>query len=394
VGGRSKKKKVVGYKVHVGEHDVLCLGPVDSLREVDFDERLAWNDGPLSEGSFSINQPNLFGGEKKEGGVVGDFDFLPGHLAQGRNTYLQSIFGAAIPAFRGLCSVVMRRPYRGLHGYLKKPSYVVSRIHIRQAEGLAQWYDEKAAVVVNRQGPPGGDDIVEAVDMNPAHILREIITDPDWGRGADESAPDEDSFVYAADMLYAEGFGLSIKWSKSTTLEEFAGEVLRHIDGVLYRDNGKYFLKLARADYDPGDLLLLDESSIIRVENLRRPQIGEMVNQVTVTTFDRDTKKPATESVTDDAMVAIQGRIIDEAIQYPYIYYNELRRRVMLRDLKTRTTPLLSCTIIATRKVAGGLRPGDVFRMTWPDAELDEAVMRIVKMCGGRVFLPGFPNPV
>ena len=37
------KKQVVGFKYHLGVHMVLCHGPVDALREIRVDDRLAWS---------------------------------------------------------------------------------------------------------------------------------------------------------------------------------------------------------------------------------------------------------------------------------------------------------------------------------------------------------------
>ena len=44
--------------------------------------------------------------------------------------------------------------------------------------------------------------------MNPAHIIYQVLTDPDWGYGAAPSdIIDEPSFLKAAQTLHAEGFG-------------------------------------------------------------------------------------------------------------------------------------------------------------------------------------------
>ena len=86
--GKSKKV-TVGYKYYVGMHMVLCRGPVDSVTAIEVDNRTAWS-GTSTGGSISINNPDLFGGEGREGGIVGAVDILMGETTQGRNDYLQS----------------------------------------------------------------------------------------------------------------------------------------------------------------------------------------------------------------------------------------------------------------------------------------------------------------
>jgi hypothetical protein len=59
------------------------------------------------------------------------------------------------------------------------------------------------------------------------------------------------SFTAAADALYTEGFGLSLIWQQDSSIEEFIGSVLDHIDATLFIDRrtGLWELKLIRADY-------------------------------------------------------------------------------------------------------------------------------------------------
>src|SRR6185503_107292 len=63
----------------------------------------AWD----SEGKMrgTVNQPTLFGGDDREGGVVGDYDFYRGSLNQNANDYLQAKIGATLPAYRGIAYV-------------------------------------------------------------------------------------------------------------------------------------------------------------------------------------------------------------------------------------------------------------------------------------------------
>jgi hypothetical protein len=136
--------------------------------------------------------------------------------------------------------------------------------------------------------PPSGFAI--CADMNPAHIIRECLTDTEWGMGYSEADIDDASFIAAADTLFDEQMGISILWQRENTIEAFVQDIIRHIDAALYVDRrtGKFVLKLIRDDYDPNALITLTPDNIERVENYKRPAFGDLVNSVTVIYDDCD----------------------------------------------------------------------------------------------------------
>jgi hypothetical protein len=69
--------------------------------------------------------------------------------------------------------------------------------------------------------------------MNPAHIIRECLTDPDWGMGYPEDDIDEPTFITAANTLFDEQMGISILWDRENTLEAFVQDIARHIDATV-----------------------------------------------------------------------------------------------------------------------------------------------------------------
>lgn len=221
-------------------------------------------------------------------------------------------------------------------------------------------------------------------DMNPAHIIRECLTDPDWGMGYQESDVDDTAFVAAANTLYAEGMGMSLLWDRQVPLEDFVKEVVKHIDGALYVDRatGKFVLTLIRDDYVEDDLLSLGEDDVERVEGYSRPAFGELVNSVTVNHWDHQTGKTASITVDDPALVQMQGAVIGTTIQYPGFTNGGIAARVAQRDLRALSTPLLSCTIYAKRKAAQ-LNIGRPFKFEWPDYHDGHIVMRVTGMALG-----------
>lgn len=143
MGGKSKAQ-TVGYKYYLGMHLGLCHGPIDNISRLRCDDRDAWN-GTNTGGTINVNAGDLFGGDKREGGVSGAIDVAMGGPAQGKNSYLVSKLGNLIPAYRGVVGLIFRQCYLGNNPYLKPWSARGQRIHLRQ-DGIAQWYDAKAEV--------------------------------------------------------------------------------------------------------------------------------------------------------------------------------------------------------------------------------------------------------
>lgn len=362
--GGSSKKVTVGYKYYLGMHMVLCHGPIDSIDAIEVDGKTAWSSGTTG-GAITINSPDLFGGESREGGVSGAVDIEMGSQTQGRNAYLQAQLGANIPAYRGVVGAVLRQVYVGLNPYLKRWSFWGKRINVRQ-DGIPQWYLARAAI---------------GNDMNPAHIIRECLTDPDWGMGYPEADIDDAAFTTAADQLHTEGMGMSILWDRSVQLDEFIGMVLKHIDGALYvdRNTGRFVLKLARGGYSIPSLLVLDEDSVERITDFKRNTIGELTNSVTVVFWDATTGKNNSVTVQDIALAAQQGATVGTTIQYPGFTNGTIATQVAARDLKALSIPLASATIYANRRAAG-LNIGDVFVLSWPRYGVTQMVMRVTNV--------------
>lgn len=221
-------------------------------------------------------------------------------------------------------------------------------------------------------------------DMNPAHIIRECLTDPDWGMGYQDADIDDTSFTAAADTLYNEGMGMSLMWDTQTSIEEFIKLIVKHIDAALYvdRQSGKFVLKLIRADFDVNTLIVLDESNIDKIADFSRPSFGELTNSVTVTYWNAETGADSTITVQDIALQQMQGASIGASIIYSGFTNSAIATRVAQRDLRTLSTPLISCTIYANRDAAN-LNIGKCFRFTWPDYDVDDVVMRVTGIAYG-----------
>jgi hypothetical protein len=364
-GGKKSQEYTTGFWYGIGAHLALCHGPVDAVTEIRVGERLAWSGNVTSSTSIFIDNPTLFGGEEREGGVQGAVDVLLGEATQAKNDYLQSLLGTAIPAFRGVFSLVLKRVWvAAMNPYIKPWSVKARRIP-------KSWNPTQA----NIDG-----------DANPAHIIRECLTNRDWGMGYPDTDLDDPSFAAAAQTLYAEGFGLSLLWQQEETIESFVLAILKHIDGVLYVHprTGLFTLRLARADYVLASQPLFDNRNIARIEEFSRPSWGEVTNQVTVVYRDGATDKDTSVTVQDLAGVQLTGSVVATSVQFPGIAKAELANRVAMRELKQLSSGLAKCTFIANRQ-ASLLNIGDVIRFTWAPYGITQMALRVARLSYGEL---------
>lgn len=404
------EKPIIGYKYFVGLHLAFCHGPVDHLREIKVADKQAWPpkfepniqpsdvvrnpqsplipptlevyvngrpptasiDTPVvvnliasSSVPILIWNPELFGGEEREGGIIAFCDVVMGKKDEPRNTYLQLMFGQFCPAFRGVFQLVVRRGYvAALNPYIKPWSVYASRTQA-QYSGEPQWQAGLATI--------------DTFDMNPAHIIRECLTNQIWGKGRDVGEIDDVSFLAAAQKLYDEHFGLSIVWGDTRDVDSFISTILQHIDATLAQDRitNKWKLKLARDDYDPDTLITLSPDNIISVDELGRPLPSELVNQVTLTYWNRATRKNDTIVMDNHALQdAIGGRVNPNDVDRTAICRTALAQLVCARELRTLSAPLMVGKITVNRE-ATRLSAGDCFKLTFPELGIETVVCRV-----------------
>jgi hypothetical protein len=98
--------------------------------------------------------------------------------------------------------------------------------------------------------------VLEIHNANPAYILYDILVTL---LRVNKSKIDEDSFTYAAEVLYNEKLGLNILITSAKPIKDWIQEILRYVTGVLYYNytTDKYVFKLFRADYTIDDLPLV-----------------------------------------------------------------------------------------------------------------------------------------
>lgn len=226
-------------------------------------------------------------------------------------------------------------------------------------------------------------------DMNPAHIILETLTNTDWGMSAPQSSLDLTSFAAAADVLYAEDFGLSLVWVQQQTIEDFVKDILGHINATLYTNpaTGLLTLKLIRADYDPDTLPVLDRDNC-KIVSFGRKSWGETTNEIVVSWTNPDTEQTETYALQDNGNIAIQGGVVSDSRNYYGIRRSDLAQAVCARDLSAASWPLASAQVQADR-TAWNYVPGGVVKLTIEEEGTVDLVVRIGTIDYGQ---PGDPK--
>lgn len=393
-GGKGGSKSTVGYKYYWDIQSGLGRGPVDEMVAITADEKyvFASTEGQVNESmSLYIDKPDLFGGPNVggEGGIQGTFEIAMGTDDQVPSENVKELLGAdtLIPGFRGIVTTFFSGLISAFSATPKPWSYRVRAV-LKGWDGPA-WYPEKALIRLENSAaefdnPDSFTDeqlanLRTIHAMNPAHILMRAATDRDWGRGLSlASEINEASFIAAADTLYDEGFGLCFRYNRQDTLDEFVQQVLDHIGAAQYADveTGRLTLKLIRDDYVVSELPLFDyDSGIIDVQDDDNTTIDSAPNEIVVKWHDPATNEDGSTSVQNLGAIQAAG-LISKSTEYPAIPTAELAERVAERDLGMNAAGLARLVIQFDRR-GSILAPASVFRVSLPDRDIEDMVLRV-----------------
>ena len=230
---------------------------------------------------------------------------------------------------------------------------------------------------------------VPVFDSNPADIIYECLVNTDWGMGSPTSGVDTATFLAASQTLFDENFGLSFLWTQQTEIESFVGEVLDHIEAVLFVSplTGQLTLKLIRDDYDVNSLPIFTPDNSM-VKKFGRKLYGETINEIVVTYTDPETEEPLTTIAQDLGNISMQGGIVSDTRNYYGVHNKVLAATLAQRDLRSAATPLASCEIEVNRE-AWNLLPGDVVKLNSPEDQIASLIMRVGPVDYGK---PGDPT--
>ncbi|WP_191569194.1 phage tail protein [Paracoccus yeei] len=421
MGGKSGGKvKVSEYSMsmHVG---ICAAGDTLELLNIKVGEKIAWKGSLRNNDVLLIDRPELFGGNKKEGGLRGLLWWLPGDRSQTLPTPLCQRLGrtrTTTPGFRGLASVfftgvigntmeaadVVRWPrFYGVSGSqaVPQPGSIWELIYTKLGGAVQGFYwcannpylKELSARV--RRAPEGLNPSIAMIKIqnasdgtaqyaaNPAHIIFECMVNRDWGMGESYGAIDIGSYEACAQTLYDEKFGLNLLWTRQAKIEDFIREVLDHVQGAQFVDpgTGKHTMKLLRADYNFNALPIVTVDNA-KLGNFKRKTWGEITNEITVTWTNPESGKEETVTVQDNAAIAMQGSTSTDSRNYHAIANRALAIRVAERDLAAVVHPIATCEVEVSREFWQTVVYG-VVRLTWEKYGIADVAFRVANITPG-----------
>ena len=345
--GKSSKP-TIGYRHYM----TLYMGHShsnDHLSRIEIGGELAWEGKFEGSGTIEIDKPELFGGDKREGGVVGSLTIRQGDADQLPHPLLQSLVDGPWPAARGLCTSVFDGQVGAMNPYLKL------------------WKQRWGAFTAGWSTPVWQPDLVKVGDCgkNPMHILYQAFTDTNWGMGWSTEVIDEASWLAAAQTLYDEGFGLCLPYRLSTPIGEYISIINSHIAGEWAPDpfTGKVTYRLIRADYDVDSLPVLDGSNIISVDAWDQALLDGSTNEVTVVGHDAETNKDISITDQNGANIQAQKRVIAVKRQFPGLWNADLVSRVAARECAAASA-LQQRMRLTVKRNLWGIKRGDVYALS------------------------------
>lgn len=372
-GWFSSTKQTIGHKYFMGMQMFLCHAREDlDIHEIRFGDKQPSNTRTEEAGGvvrFEFDDENFYGGNEKEGGITGTLRFYRGRDAQPANTYFGSQIGVPVaPAYQGFAHAILEQLYLGTSSYIKPVGYIISS------------YPNTLAVTGNKHKI--GD------DANPVCFLFEIINDPVWGLNINAARFNTARWIAAAERVFDEEYGISMIVNGGSSAEDLIDEILRHIDGVVYTDpeTGLLEISLARADYDVEAIPEFTPDDMVAAPKFSRASWSQTKNTIKVTYVERDNN--FTESVVAQQDLANiqqrEGEIATEEIQFLGFSNWTAANRACARALKTMAYPLAKVSLSLNR-TAWTLRPGSVFKLTWPARGLNGVVMRVIRIDYGNL---------
>lgn len=363
------KEITIGYRYFFGIHMGLCRGPIDELVEIKVADRTAWSGSITSSTNAGINAPDLFGGEKGEGGIAGQLSVLMGEPTQAVHAGLAAMLGGLVPAFRGVSTLFFDGQVCALNPY-PKPWKMRIRRAVQGWDGAA--WNPADAVVSLASGA------IRA--MNPAHIIYEALTNRDWGRGIAAARLDDVSFQAAADTFLAEGLGLCLRWTRSDEVQNFIASVLDHCGAAVYPDRHTGLLKLVpvRDNYNPATLPLYTyDNGLLGIDDDDNGAQSAAVNEVIVKYVRPQDGSEGQVRAQNIASIHALGKI-STTTDYPGLPTAELAARTAQRDLRAGSGFIKRFKLRFDRRFLEA--PVSLFRISDPYRGITNMVLRVGRM--------------
>ena len=245
--------------------------------------------------------------------------------------------------------------------------------------------DENQLGAVPADQTSSGFQLVSAINytglINAVHVIRECLTDTEWGLAEPENQIDENSFLSAAVICYNEGLGFSWIWDKNKSISDFIHEVAGHINAVVFRDrkDNLWKINLIRKIWDLDTLPILTTAHVKKLNKLARKQFYDLTSQYLLKYESNITFKEASTRVSDPSLAARQGKEVLSTGTFSGVATPAVAQIIAARELKTLSTPVYVGSLVGDRTLES-LNPGDAFILQAFDALESYLVLRVISL--------------
>lgn len=220
---------------------------------------------------------------------------------------------------------------------------------------------------------------VKGIDINPIHQIREIITN-DTAMNKPESMINDENFKFAARRIWDEGLGVSGAFTEKSC-KDAIDELLYHIEAGarLNRQTGQYEIILFRDDLlDLNNAQSFDNSNI-KSFNIEIANIDDVINSVNVNYYDRENIKDSSFSL-DEIGSVMSSEVNAQTLDFPYFMNRRNAELVGNWKLKQLSTPTRKGSFTTGKYDARKINRYDVVKLTWPNQNMFEVPVRIMKI--------------
>lgn len=219
-----------------------------------------------------------------------------------------------------------------------------------------------------------------AIDINPIHKIREILTD-DTAMAKPETDVNDQNFMKAADRIWDEMLGVSWAIDEKSCIDAIE-ELCYHIEAGIRvnRQTGLYEMVLFRDDWFTEDEIHTIAENKIKDLSLEVMNSDDIVNQLNVTYYDRKRIKNSTFSVYENGSILTMGKANAESIDFPYFMNMRNAEIVANWKLKQYSTPAWKGTFTTGWREARKWNRYDLVEITWSKKWQGTILARIMKI--------------
>lgn len=351
----------------------LCEGEIGTIEQLWFNDTVVWDvnaeaQTPASLESLASGGYRLINGSSKYQGYY-ECRWYPGSATQTTDDLINVV-------------VDQQQEWSGADRSLKGVSYLVIKF-VANGDVWAGNLPTVTATLVGKKirNVNNTSNFISGPNQNPADVLYDYLTNRVYGKGLDHDQDgnyvpglhiDLASFQFAKSRCVSArgGLGYAINGYMQTEKQLFdnIGEILELCNGILLFKDGKYNVKIRRANESP--VLTMSEKNILSEITVSLPDKSKKLNKMTGVYNNPDVKYNDDIIIIDDDTMGTtylqedNGSILEDKEEYTLTTDTDLVQDLLVQRIKqSRNLTTISFTASHEALLLGA---GDVIEVVYP----------------------------